>query len=454
MASTAVDSNVDTTVACMRWGVHREEAARRGRGRARRDAGPPRSRPGQVCPTRRSRHDFALAAATYLIGNDVEPQILRGLSGDRGFPDVTMRAERASLRPVGRRTSSSRSRRSYGTAGEPFALDPRHLLRRVVAEWEGETGLSPTVAMELSSSSSSPTATAAGGRPMCPARGRTAPGPTLDPLGVARRLRHVARDAGLPIEGLSSEFFAGQFEVDLAPRDALTACDDVFLLRLLVRETVAEMGLRATFLPRPFNDRGGSGLHVNMSFFDAAGVNALDDPAAGDGLAPFAHHAIAGLLEHHVEMTALLAPTVNSYKRLRPDLMWRLLCRLGLRQPLRDDPGAAPAGCGDAAGGAPGRRERLPSPRHRDAAGDRPGRRSPRPRAATAARRGRPRRDGAATVCRSLGAALEALEASTALPDMLGRDLVDAFLAVKRHEWRRFTEHVTDWELAEYLPHH
>ena len=231
-----------------------------------------------------------------------------------------MRAEPASLRPGWAPEEQLALASSYGPDGEPFALDPRHLLRRVVAEWEAEAGLTPTVAMELEFFVLEPDGD--GGWRACHVPGARpyGTGTDVDPLGVARRLRHVARDAGLPIEGLSSEFFAGQFEVNLAPRDALTACDDVFLLRLLVRETVAEMGLRATFLPRPFNDRGGSGLHVNMSFFDAEGVNALDDPSAGDGLAPFAHHAIAGLLDHHVEMTALLAPTVNSYKRLRPDL--------------------------------------------------------------------------------------------------------------------------------------
>ena len=397
--------------------------------------------------------DFALAAATYLIGHDVEPQILPGLSGDRGFPDVTMRAEPASLRPSWAPDEQLALASSYGPAGEPFALDPRHLLRRVVAEWEGETGLSPTVAMELEFFVLEPDGDGGWRAAHVPGARPYGTGTDVDPLGVARRLRHVARDAGLPIEGLSSEFFAGQFEVNLAPRDALTACDDVFLLRLLVRETVAEMGLRATFLPRPFNDRGGSGLHVNMSFFDAAGVNALDDPAAGDGLAPFAHHAIAGLLEHHVEMTALVAPTVNSYKRLRPDLMCGFYADWGydnrfvtIRVPRQRGAAARLEARQADASGCPhlvtatllataldGVRRGLAPPPPRD---------------------GGDPVDGAATVCRSLGAALEALEASTALPDMLGRDLVDAFLAVKRHEWRRFTEHVTDWELAEYLPHH
>ncbi|UGS36000.1 Glutamine synthetase [Capillimicrobium parvum] len=397
--------------------------------------------------------DFALAAATYLIGHDVEPQILPGLSGDRGFPDVTMRAEPASLRPGWAPEEQLALASSYGPDGEPFALDPRHLLRRVVAEWEAEAGLTPTVAMELEFFVLEPDGD--GGWRACHVPGARpyGTGTDVDPLGVARRLRHVARDAGLPIEGLSSEFFAGQFEVNLAPRDALTACDDVFLLRLLVRETVAEMGLRATFLPRPFNDRGGSGLHVNMSFFDAEGVNALDDPSAGDGLAPFAHHAIAGLLDHHVEMTALLAPTVNSYKRLRPDLMCGFYADWGydnrfvtIRVPRQR--GAATrleARQADASGcphlvtatllatALDGVRRALSPPPPRD---------------------GGDPVEGAATVCRSLGDALDTLGASTALSDMLGRDLLDAFLAVKRHEWRRFTEHVTDWELAEYLPHH
>jgi glutamine synthetase len=261
-----------------------------------------------------------LAAAVYLIGHDVDPQALPGLSGDVGFPDVAMRAEPGTLRR-GWAPDEQIAMCSTYAEDRPFALDPRHALRRITELWREELGLVPRISMELEFYLLEPDGTGGwraadipGGRPY-------GTGPDVDPHGVVRLIREAAARAGLHVEGMSSEFFAGQYEINLAPREALEASDEAFLLRLLVREVLHDAGLKATFLPRPFNDRGGNGLHINMSFLDARGGHALDGPGTADGLDPIAHRMIAGLLAHHVGMTALLAPTVNSYKRLRPDLM-------------------------------------------------------------------------------------------------------------------------------------
>jgi glutamine synthetase len=394
-----------------------------------------------------------LAAAVYLIGHDVDPQVLPGLSGDMGFPDVTMRAELQTVRPSWIEDEELALCGTFAPDGEPFALDPRHGLRRVLERWRTEQGLVPQVAMELefylledAGGGQWQAANIPGGRPY-------GTGSDVDPLGVVRRIKAAARRAGITIEGLSSEFFPGQYEVNLTPRDAVAACDDVLLLRMLVRETAHEMGLKATFLPRPFNDRGGSGLHVNMSFVDAAGANALDAPGTEDGLDPLAHGIIAGLLEHHIGMTALLAPTVNSYKRLHPELMCGFFADWGydnrfvtVRVPAARGAGtrlearqADASGCPHlmvatllAAGLDGATRQLVPPPPRAD---------------------GDPV-EGALTVPRSLGDALDALERDEILPGLVGEELIAAFLAVKRHEWRRFSEHVTDWELREYLPHH
>ena len=101
----------------------------------------------------------------------------------------------------------------------------------------------------------------------------------------------------------------------------LTAADECFLFRLLVKEIATRHGKLATFLGRPFADRGGSGLHLNISFRREDGSNAFHDPAVEDGLAPLAKECIAGLLSHHEAIAAFAAPHVNAYKRLQPDML-------------------------------------------------------------------------------------------------------------------------------------
>lgn len=403
---------------------------------------------------RRDLHkDHSLAAAVYLIGHDVDPQVLPGLSGDVGFPDVTMRADPGSLRPSWVAGEELALCSTYAPDGEPFRLDPRHALRRLVDRWQAEHGLAPLVSMELEffvlEADGSGTWRAhdvPGARPY-------GGGSDVDPLGVVRRVKDAARRAGVTIQALSTEFYPGQFEVNLAPRDALSACDEAFLLRLLVREAVHDMGLKATFMPRPFNDRGGNGLHINMSFQDDDGANALDAPEQQDGLHPMARHIIGGWLAHHVEMAALLAPTVNSYKRLHPELMCGFYADWGhdhrfvtVRVPAQRGSATRLEARQADAGGCPHLMVATLL-----AAGLDGIRREIDPPAPRADARPVP---GAVTVPRSLGEALDALERANELRAVLGTELVDAFTVVKRHEWRRFSEYVTDWELREYLPHH
>ncbi|MGE2717839.1 type III glutamate--ammonia ligase [Mycolicibacterium litorale] len=110
----------------------------------------------------------------------------------------------------------------------------------------------------------------------------------------------------------------GQFEQNFEYSDALTTADRVVTLRYLISMLAAERDMIATFMPKPFADRTGSGLHLHMSLtasgsavFPAGGT---EDPR-GLGLSPTAYSFIAGILEHACGLQAVLAPTVNSYKR-------------------------------------------------------------------------------------------------------------------------------------------
>jgi glutamine synthetase len=110
----------------------------------------------------------------------------------------------------------------------------------------------------------------------------------------------------------------GQFETDFAYTDALRMADRFTFFRLMVGEMAKRHGYFATWMPKPFADRTGSGAHYNMSFADADGTNLFADAAdpRGCGLSTLGYQFVAGVLRHAPAVCALIAPTVNSYKRL------------------------------------------------------------------------------------------------------------------------------------------
>ena len=144
----------------------------------------------------------------------------------------------------------------------------------------------------------------------------------VDPTGTVDEVVRTAVECGFDIEGWGSEFDTSAYEVNIRYRDALEAADDAFVFRLLSHELPARRGLLATYMGRPLNDRGGTGLHLNFSFRRAEdGTNALHDPDMSDGLSKLARQCIAGMLAHHEGLSAICAPTVNAYKRLQPDML-------------------------------------------------------------------------------------------------------------------------------------
>jgi glutamine synthetase len=108
----------------------------------------------------------------------------------------------------------------------------------------------------------------------------------------------------------------GQFEQNFEYADALTTADRVVTARYLLSVIAEKRGMQATFMPKPFTDRTGSGMHLHVSLTDAQGplFPAADD-ARGLGLSGTAYSFIAGILDHACALQAVIAPTVNSYKR-------------------------------------------------------------------------------------------------------------------------------------------
>ncbi len=122
-------------------------------------------------------------------------------------------------------------------------------------------------------------------------------------------------DMGISVEFSHHEGAPGQHEIDLRYADALTMADNVMAFRVVIRELAGLRGLHATFMPKPFTQYPGSGMHSHLSLFEGD-RNAFYDPSDEYQLSRTGRHFIAGLLHHAPEITAVTNQWVNSYKRL------------------------------------------------------------------------------------------------------------------------------------------
>lgn len=369
----------------------------------------------------------------------------------KGLPDCDATFDESAIRP-GWESGTAVVIPEVTRGGVPVPLTPRNVLKDVVTRWDGK-GFTAKVGIELEAYLFEPDPDG-GWRPIStPGAYVYGTGPAVDPSGTIDAIMTKAVDAGIRLESVNSEYDNGQFELTLRYDDALAAADDAFLFKVMAREVAAERGMLLTFLGKPINGRGGSGLHVNLSFEDQAGDNLLSDPQAEDGLSDFSRSLIAGMLHHHVGMTALIAPTVNAYKRLQPGSLCGYWANWGYDHrgvSVRVPP-------------ARGRGTRL---EHRVADG------SVTPHQAVAAvlaaallghEKGYEpppaetldcieRASTNVVVPASLVEALDALEADTDFVEAFGPAFVDGFVTVKRAEWDRYQRWTTDWEMTEYLP--
>jgi glutamine synthetase len=280
-------------------------------------------------------------------------------------------------------------------------------------------------------------------------------GRQADPDGLARRMSEHLAELGIGAFAVNHEFMNSQYEINLRHCGALAAADRAFLLKASVKDIAAMHGLLATFMGKPFNDQGGSGTHLHVSL-NRGGANALDSLEADDGLAPEAHHFIAGVLTHAPALMAFLNPTINAYRRILPDSLapthanWgydnrSTLIRIppergaATRIELRVGDGAANpylAIAATLAAGADGIRRGL----------------APPPPVSGDAYHADPEIAGP-PLPSTLETALDALEQDAVLTEALGGPIVDTFLTVKRFEVQRHREWVSDWDIAEYIHH-
>jgi len=141
----------------------------------------------------------------------------------------------------------------------------------------------------------------------------------LTPHDVSHDFRRQAitmlESMGISVEFSHHEVAPGQQEIDLRYADALSTADNILTTRHVIKQVALSQGVYATFMPKPFGDQPGSGMHTHLSLFegDANAFHDGDDPLH---LSQVARHFIAGLLRHAAEITAVTNQWVNSYKRL------------------------------------------------------------------------------------------------------------------------------------------
>ena len=121
---------------------------------------------------------------------------------------------------------------------------------------------------------------------------------------------------GISVEFSHHEGAPGQQEIDLRYADALTTADNIMTFRHVIKEVALEQGFYASFMPKPFTEHPGSGMHTHVSLFEGE-KNAFYDASAEFNLSKVARSFIAGILKHSSEITAVTNQWVNSYKRLQ-----------------------------------------------------------------------------------------------------------------------------------------
>ena len=141
---------------------------------------------------------------------------------------------------------------------------------------------------------------------------------TLD-VGSDFRWRTIdyLEQMGIPVKASHHEVGASQHEMDLKHTDALSMADAIMTFRLAVKEVARELGVHATFMPKPLDSLPGSAMHIHLSLFDIDDEgNAFYSPDLDEPLSDVGKAFLAGILEHAPELTAVTNQWVNSYKRL------------------------------------------------------------------------------------------------------------------------------------------
>lgn len=198
--------------------------------------------------------------------------------------------------------------------GQPAVSDPRNVLKRTLAK-AAERGFTFYTHPEIEFYLLKDSDWANGGAQPIDYAGYfdNVPGGTAHDF--RRRSVRMLEDIGISVEFSHHEAGPGQNEIDLRYADALTTADNIMTFRTVIKEVAMEQGVYATFMPKPFAEYPGNGMHTHMSLFEGDN-NAFYEAGAKHQLSKVGRQFIAGLLHFAPEITAVTNQYVNSYKRL------------------------------------------------------------------------------------------------------------------------------------------
>ncbi len=287
----------------------------------------------------------------------------------------------------------------------------------------------------------------------------------LDPLDLATDLRReivpTLNEMGLKVEMSHHEVAPGQHEIDFTYGDATAIADRVLTYKNVVKTMAMKYGLFASFMPKPVYGVNGSGMHVHQSLWKGEDT-AFFDEKGEYGLTETAKHFIAGQLEHARALSAVVAPTVNSYKRLVPGyeapvyVCWAKTNRSALiripryqegkeratRAELRcPDPSCNPylAFAAMLAAGLDGIENKKTPPEPVEES------------LYTMSEENRNKR-GIPMLPASLGEATSELEKDGVLRKALGEHVSEKLIEAQKIQWDAYRLQVTPWEIERYLP--
>ena len=345
---------------------------------------------------------------------------------------------------------------------EPYLKDPRVVLKTQIARlkekgWVFSTGLEPEFSLLKRNDNGE----------IVPAENSdTLQKPCYDYKGITRsaqyleRLTEVLTEAGLDIYQIDHEDANGQYEINYTYADCLKTADNFIMFKMAASQIAHEMDMICSFMPKPFMRKPGNGMHMHMSIGDGNKSLFHDDrDESGHGLSELAYQFLAGVMEHAPAITAIAAPTVNSYKRLRVgysqtgatwapsyisygdnnrSTMVRVpYGRLEMRLPDGSCNPYLMTAAVIAAGLDGVNRKLKAGPSQPDNLYDKSAEELDEM--------------GIGVLPQTLESAVDALEADTVLCETLGQGIVDEFIKLKRSEWDDYQQYVSGWEVDRYV---
>ncbi|MFQ5981110.1 MAG: glutamine synthetase family protein [Candidatus Heimdallarchaeota archaeon] len=282
--------------------------------------------------------------------------------------------------------------------------------------------------------------------------------PSSSSSGLIKQFSVDLRTAGIPTKISHHEVGKGQYEIELQFADALRTADTVVTYRNLIKALALKRGIQATFMPKPFEKENGNGMHCHLSLWEGP-ENLFASGQVGE-VSETALHFIAGLLEHAPALTAIVAPTINSYKRLVPGYeapvyiswaKWNRSCLIripyfgdeaGARIEFRcPDPSCNPylAFTAILVAGMEGIARKLDPPAPVEGIN------------VYAMKKPELKAKEIVTLPTNLEQALNALEEDKIILKAFPEHIIREFLVAKWAEWQEYNTKVTDWEWGRYF---